>query len=96
MFVIFLIKCDNDSMKTTLSALGLITLLGGCTSVDKLEAIAPGMTQDEVTAELGTPERMSQNANQQQYHYTWREAPHWWALTGCACHDPKTGCYVGF
>ncbi|UWZ97361.1 hypothetical protein [Vibrio splendidus] len=70
-------------MKTMLSALGLITLLGGCASVDKLEVIAPGMTQDEVTAELGKPERVSQNANQQQYHYTLREAPHWWALTGC-------------
>lgn len=83
MFAIFLIKCDNDSMKTMLSALGLITLLGGCASVDKLEVIVPGMTQDEVTAELGPPERVSKNTNQQQYHYTLREAPHWWALTGC-------------
>ncbi|MFA0524583.1 outer membrane protein assembly factor BamE [Vibrio sp. 10N.222.52.C3] len=70
-------------MKTMLSALGLVTLLSGCASVDKLEVIAPGMTQDEVTAVLGNPERVSQNTNQQQYHYTLREAPHWWALTGC-------------
>lgn len=83
MFAIFLIKCNDAEMKTMLNALGLITLLSGCASVDKLEVIAPRMTQDEVTAVLGTPEKVSQNANQQQYHYTLREAPHWWALTGC-------------
>ena len=65
--------------------LSSMVFLSACSSANKFAHIEQGMTTNEVTEELGKPEKQRSNKNKQteQYIFMLRETPNYFALTGC-------------
>ena len=72
-------------MKKSIFLLLLPFVLTGCSTAHKFQAVEIGMSVEQVTEDLGSPEKISQTAqsDEKQYYYVLREDPYKVALGAC-------------